>query len=81
MTTVPIRITRFNNKNFTVLPNYARKIFTKKGNMHKNIFNKFFMMKVQRVYCEVGKKFKIKFALILLFRLLTITSESAVVSD
>lgn len=37
-------------------------------------------MKMQRVYCEVGKKFKIEFALILLLRLLP-TSESAVASD
>jgi len=36
---------------------------------------------VQRVYSEVGKKFKIKFAVILLFKLLAITSESDVTSN
>jgi len=57
--TVAIHITRFNNKDFTVLPNYTSMIF-KKGKYVKNIFNNFFfLMKMQRVYYEVGKKFNI----------------------
>lgn len=59
MTLVTIRITRFNNKDFTVLPTYTLMILTKMGNMYKNIFNKIFLIKMQRVYYEVGKKFKI----------------------